>query len=324
MALEDALTKEEPESLRAGLGQAQPVAAAADGGSARLYELGREPTVEPSLPALDRINRRFAQLLDARFDAMLWRNASARIAGARSALMLDAIEAVPANSLCARLGARGLRGEGLLVIGNTLAEAAVERMLGGPGRIVALRRIHTPVELRLLRRLADTVVAAYEAAWRPVNRMRFDVSALQTDPGLLDTFDPAQSAAAFDVRVSVGDIHVGDFSLFLPTLMLAPLRDILDGRIAATDAGDRRWRSAIAIVASDTKIELAAKFRRRMPLKGLLALQVGDVLAVDAPGDTLGEVNNITVQPGRSGSVNGRAAVEFDMVRGAPGARESR
>ena len=324
MAVEDALSKEEIESLLAGLGQAQQIAVPPEPGHVQLYDLGREPSSLPWLPALDRINRRFAQLLKARFNAVFWSGASVNIVAARRAVLLDAVEAVSLDSLCARLHARGFRGEGLMALDNSLAEAAVERMLGGAGRIAAPLRLRTPVELRLLRRLADIVVAAYEAAWRPIHRMRFDLSALQADRELLETFDPTQTVAAFDVGISVDERRVGGFSLLLPGVMLAPLREAFDGKRPTVDVGDERWRSAVAPVASETKLDLAAKYRNRIPLKRLLELQVGDVHAVDAPGDTVGEVSGVAVLTGRSGAVDDRAAVEIDTIRGAPGVRASR
>jgi flagellar motor switch protein FliM len=318
LALEDALTQDELESLLAGLADMPSGGSAPAPGGARLYEVGREPTVLPWLPALDRINQRFAQLLSARFDAVLWKGARARIAASRNARLLDAIEAFPEDCLYTRVRARGLRGDGLLVIGNTLAEAAVERMLGGAGRIAAPRRMRTQIELRLLRRLAEVVAAAYEAAWRPLNRMRFDLSPLQSDRNLLDQFDPTQTVAVFEVQVAIAEEQIEGFRVLLPSAMLAPLREVLDGRLAALDPTDDRWRAAVESAAGKAGVELAAKIKRRIPLRRFLALSVGDVLPVDAPGDTVGEVNGMTVLTGRSGAVGGRTAVEVDTIRSAP------
>lgn len=244
MAVEDALSKEELESLLTGLGQTQQTVVPPEPDHARLYDLGRESSSLPWLPALDRINRRFAQLLEARFNAVFWSGASVNIVAARSALLLDAVEAIPMDSLCACLRARGLRGEGLMALDNSLAGVAVEHMLGGAGRIATPRRLRTPVELRLLRRLAVIIVAAYEAAWRPVHRMCFGLSALQANRELLEAFDPTQTIAAFDVGIFVGERRVGGFSLLLSGVMLAPLREALYGKLAIVDAGDERWRSA--------------------------------------------------------------------------------
>jgi flagellar motor switch protein FliM len=321
LALEDALTREELESLLAGIGEMPSGDTATVAGATRLYEVGREPVVLPWLPALDRINQRFAQLLSARFDALLWRGARTSIGASRSARLQDEIEGFPADGLYAPIRARGLRGEGLLVMGNTLAEAAGERMLGGAGRIATPRRSRTIIELRLLRRLTEIVAAAYEAAWRPLSRMRFDVTALQADRGVLDQFDPAQTVAVFEVQIVIGRAQVDGFRVLLPGVMLAPLRELLEGRMARLDRADGRWRDAIESAAGDAGVELAAKFKRRMPLRKVLSLAVGDVLAVDAPGDTVGEINGMTVLTGRSGSVDGRTAVEVDSVRGAQGPR---
>ena len=305
MVFEDALCREELVPLLSGPGQAPHAIAPPE--AARLYDPGRGASSLRWLPALDRLNRRFAQLLAARFKAVFWSGAGANIAASRIALLQDAIGAAAPDSLYACLHARGSRGAGLLVLGDSLAAAAVERMLGGTVRVAAPRRLRTPVELRLQRRLAHIVVAAYEAAWRPVHRMRFELSALHAGREMLEAFDPMQTVVVFGVEVSLGERRIGNLSLLLPGMMLAPLSGSVDEQPAVTEAGGAHWGSAVATAAKRTR-----------------ELEVCDVPSPHAPVNALGEVNGVAVRSGRGRAVDTRSEIEADRVRGAPVIQASR
>ena len=182
-----------------------------------------------------------------------------------------------------------LRGQGMLVASPGLVATLLQIAFGGrPHRKVAISgRELSPIELRVVERLAHRVLADFSEAWRPVAAVDFAFQRSEVNPRFAAIAAAQDLALVLEMRIELEGVDDAAVSLCVPNAALDPIRRQLQATIgveaeAPGESWGDRWREVIGAAEIDVKVELGTT---AMPLGGVLALKVGDLVSLDTGRD---------------------------------------
>jgi flagellar motor switch protein FliM len=201
----------------------------------------------------------------------------------------DYVRSLPNPNISALLPLSPLPGGALLEMNVGLALQMVDRMLGGKGLPVELRR-PTDLELPLVRDLVMVGVRALDEALRPVLAVTPELGVLETNPAMVSVTAPSDMVLLLSFRMSIaqGELTEGLLTLCYPSATLAPALEQLamaggaagelpPGTDQVSDVSDR-----IAAYLEDLTVQLSVRLTDSSVRAGdLLSLVVGDVLRLD-------------------------------------------
>jgi len=203
----------------------------------------------------------------------------------------DYLAAAPPTSVIAVFRACELDNLGLVLVEPDLVYALLDVLLGGR-RAPPVRANHarpvTAIERALVQRLVEIVLEALGNAFAPVAPLRFALERLETNPRLAVIDRPSGAAVMAPFRIDMGE-RGGGLEIVLPHATLEPIKVQLRQSFAGeTPAVRDPWSGRLAAGLRGARLELEAVLaERRMPLSRVLALKVGDVLPLGAPGGSV-------------------------------------
>jgi flagellar motor switch protein FliM len=288
-----------------------PAAHAGEGGGIRSLDLtNRERTLKGRLPGLEAVLERLGRDL---------RSSLAPLLGQVPVISLEAVELVkfetarercPQPVALALFRLAPLRGHGLLALKPETIAALLHTVCGGAaGRPTAPpTREYTPIELRLIERLATRVLADLREAWRVLAHVDFGLTRIETNPLFATIAEPQDLVLHVELRMTVEGFGDGGLSIYVPNASLDPVRAALaaarSGDDAATGGPDVAWLERLRARLADVPVQVAVELgTQRVALSRVLALKVGDLVTLDT---------------GREGPVVVRVAGRPHFV-GAPG-----
>jgi flagellar motor switch protein FliM len=212
-----------------------------------------------------------------------------------------------------------LRQPVLFTASTSLLYGAVDRILGGTGKVSRVPKDFTAAEYTVADALVGPCLDRIAESLKELAPMKWAVENRFCNPSM------AQILPSQDVVLSVyfqvaGNFLIGDLRLLLPFAQLEPLLDKLgkDG-VARLDPG--AMRGTVARTVRDVPVEIAVELgNARLSLRQLLDLQAGDVVPLDT---RVGAPAVVPVQGrpkfhGHVGKVGNRFAFQVADVMASP------
>jgi flagellar motor switch protein FliM len=187
------------------------------------------------------------------------------------------------------LHADKLGGPFLIDLDLGLAYAAIDRLLGGPGRIPADRREPTNIESELISRIIGDLPPALAEGWAHLQALTANVSETALSPALLRVVAPSHVVAVLTYEVRFAG-STGPLTICYPHSTLEPLLS----RLSATawysqldKAGDiQAGQVDMAAQLQSVEIPLTAILGGvELPVDALMDLEPGDIIRFDERAD---------------------------------------
>lgn len=312
------LSQEEVDALLRGVSSeaepaSEPEAAA---GGARPYDLARqERIVRGRMPTLEIVHERFARGLRLGLFNFMRRNPDIAVGPVRVLKFGEYVRNLPVPASYNVVLLQPLRGSGLVVMDPKLVFAVVDSLFGGNGRLPTRieGRDFTPTEMRIVRRLLDVALAEYQKAWMPVHPFEFEYVRSEMHAQFANIAAPPEIVVAASFTLNLGGCG-GDLHLCLPYASLEPLRDQLYASTHADQAEpDQRWIRLLARQVQSAEVEIRAELARvSIPLRRLVALRPGELIALDIPQTIPALVDGVQVFECRYGTLNGSYAIKVE------------
>ncbi len=319
---DDILSQEEVDALLRGVsGDSEEPAGPAETSAAKPYDIGRqERIVRGRMPTLELINERFARLLRVGFYNLMRKNAEISVGPVRVLKYSEFIRnlVVPTNLNVVHV--KPMRGSALMIFEPTLVFQVVDNLFGGSGRFHTRveGRDFTATEMRIIQRMLQIAFTELEASWKPIYSLSFEYvrSEMNTQFASIATPTEVVIASTFSIDLGAGG---GDFHVCMPYAMLEPIRDIIYSSVQADRAeADARWVSLLSKQINVAEVQLVANLAHAQITVGeLMALQPGDVVALDLPEVIVAEVDHVPVFECRYGVTNGQYALKVSKITGS-------
>ncbi len=294
-----------------------------DPGVARVYDFAsQDRIVRGRLPTLEMINERFIRTWRIGLFNLLRRSADLSVRGIEMIKFGEYLHSlyVPTNLNLIRL--KPLRGVGLIVFEPKLVYTVVDNFFGGDGRYPAKieGREFTATEMRVIHLLLKQTFTDLIDAWAPVMPVDFEYINSEVNPHFANIVSPREYVVVSRFHVEL-DGGGGDLHITLPYSMLEPIRELLDAGIQSDRVhDDDSFRDSVNELLRGAEVTLSSVLaEKRISLRDLTRLKVGDVLPIDLPRTVPVCVEQVPVFTGEFGTSNGNNAVKIVAHR-PPGA----
>ncbi len=317
MSINDLLSQDEIDALLHGVdsGAVDTVEPELPPGEARPYDFAsQDRIIRGRMPTLEMVNERFVRLWRIGLFNLIRRSAEISVRGIELIKFGDYLHSlyVPTNLNLVRF--KPLRGTGLIVFEPTLVFAVVDNFFGGDGRYHTRieGREFTATEMRVIQLMLKQAFTDLREAWSPVMNVDFDYINSEINPHFANIVSPREYVVVcrFHVELESGG---GDIHITLPYSMLEPIRELLDDGIQS-DRNDRdeSWAIMLREQLDTAEVELSSVIaRRRMSLRELSRLKVGDILPIDMLKEVPLCVEGIPVFTGEFGIAHDRNAIKI-------------
>ena len=184
------------------------------------------------------------------------------------------------------LKAEAIEGHLILDLNPSILFPIVDRLLGG-GRTSSQnfpRRPLTEIELRLVSRITDQVVAGLRNAWSNVCDLRLRVTQVESNPQLVQIVPPNEVIVLISFEITMGEMR-GIMNLCIPYNTIEPLA----GKLAANTwsaysqkQADPRQVINLETGLSQASVEVIVSLAEsKLTARELMTLEVGDVIVTE-------------------------------------------
>jgi flagellar motor switch protein FliM len=264
----------------------QPPSLSADGRLVKTYDFRRPAKFNnEQLRTLQAIHETVGRIAAARLSSFLRSTIVVQLAGTDQLIFDDYLSQLSLPTQLVVMSTEGLAGPFLVDIDMGFALAAVDRLLGGPGRIPPERHEPTPIEGDLIARVAAHLPHALNEGWSHLQTMDVSVTETALTPILLRVASPSDVVAVLTYEVRFAG-QTAPMTICYPYSSLEPLLP----RLAATmwysqrrlAAGNSSARDLLETEIRSVEISVAASFRAvDIPVEALAELRPGDVIRFD-------------------------------------------
>ena len=267
------------------------------------------------LPMLEIVFDRLVRLMTTSLRNFTSDNVEVSLDRITSVRFGDYLNSIPLPAILAVFKAEEWDNFGLFTVDSSLIYSMIDVLLGGRRGQSAIRiegRPYTTIEISLVKRMIEVVLSDAEQAFRPLSPVSFSIDRLETNPRFAAISRPANAAILVRLRIDMED-RGGTIELLLPYATIEPIRAVLLQMFMGEKFGrDPIWEGHLATEIGQARIAVeAVLYESLMPLKQLLALNVGDTMSLDMKPDALVTVRcgDVALTEGRMGRVGDRVAV---------------
>jgi flagellar motor switch protein FliM len=269
------------------------------------------------LPMLEILFDRFVRLLTSSLRNFTSDNVEVSIDRMTSVRFGDYLNSIPLPAIITVFKAEQWDNFGLITVDSNLIYSIIDVLLGGRRGQTAIRvegRPYTTIELGLVKRMIELVLADGEQAFGPVSPVNFTLERIETNPRFAQVSRPANAAILVRFRIDMED-RGGNMEMLLPYATIEPIRDhLLQSFMGEKFGRDPIWESHLAteIWQAETEIE-AVLYEAEIPLKSMMELQVGQTLPIEVKPDSLVQVRcgQVILSEGRMGRVGDHVAIRL-------------
>jgi flagellar motor switch protein FliM len=267
------------------------------------------------LPMLEIIFDRLVRLTTSSLRQFTSDNVEVSLDRITSVRFGDYLNSIPLPAILAVFKAEEWDNYGLITVDSNLIYSVIDVLLGGrraPSSVRIEGRPYTSIESSMIRRMVEVILADAEQAFAPVSPVRFSVDRLETNPRFAVISRHANAAILVKLRIDMED-RGGSVELLLPYATIEPIRDVLLQMFMGEKFGrDPIWEGHLATEIGQAEIAVdAVLYEAKLPLRRMMALEVGDTLPLDLGPDALVTVRcgDVALTEGRMGRVGDRVAV---------------
>lgn len=211
-----------------------------------------------------------------------------------------------------------LRGTSLFVFSPNLVFIAVDNLFGGEGRFPtkADGREFTPTEQRIINRILQMALEAYEYAWSRIFKLKTEYVRAEVQVKFTNiTSSPNDIVITTPFQVEIGP-HSGTFDICIPFSMIEPLRELLSNPpMENSRQEDRAWRNSLVSQVRESELELVANFAElQTKLSHILKLQKGDIIPLEKPETIKAMIDGVPVLSGKYGAQDNQYALKVEQL----------
>ncbi|MDH4390288.1 MAG: flagellar motor switch protein FliM [Aquabacterium sp.] len=212
---------------------------------------------------------------------------------------------------------RPLRGVGCWIIDPQVVYITIDNMFGGEGKLPPKisSKEYTAIELRIIRRLVDSLLAEYEKAWKPAFEIHFDFLRQETSFQFARITDNEEMVLHCGFTVDING-RQGSVDLCIPFWVLEPIKTLLFSQMQTFQADeDSTWSDNLRSELQSAQVQLVAVLARRNSTLGeVLSFNVGDLLPIELQDPVTVLVDGLPMIKGAYGVRNGRYAVKVGEI----------
>lgn len=297
------------------LGGVTPPATVAVGGGAdvQVYDFRRPHRVSKErLRTLEAMYERLAKSLEAWLISRVRRQVTLRMLSVEQFSFGEFTLSLPTPCASYGFDIRNAHGrKGVIDIGHEFAYFIVDRLFGGSSKQpIQLDRGLTPIERLAVRVVVERLTTLIEEVWHDHVSLDLELTTFESFPEMIQSANQDDPVLVANIEVAVEEqtsliVICLPFSVLETFFSSADRRRVVD--VVTTEQERRLARETVEGSLRKTHVDVAAQLPAfRVPMRHLLGLPVGAVLATGLPTDTslnlyINGTPRYRVAPGRIG-----------------------
>ncbi|MHB1682716.1 MAG: flagellar motor switch protein FliM [Bacilli bacterium] len=273
------------------------------------------------LRTISRIHELYSRLLATYLSVQARTVVQVLIASVDQVPYEEFVRSIPEVTVLHVIDVKTLGGKFLVEMGNNVASAMLDRLLGGLGHKIDVEHRFTDIDILVMERLFARSLPSLSAAWAGIADLQFTYDGLEINPQFIQIANQNDVVLVVSLAVSIGPVS-GLINLCMPHVVLETVMPRLSNRFAfATpqrDGVDASVQSRLLSVhMGSVEVGLKAEIgHTSIRVDEFLGLKAGDVIALDQPID-----RPLTIRVGEEpkywgypGTTRGRYALKISRV----------
>lgn len=273
--------------------------------------------IKRRMPTLELIHERFARTARLTLYNMVRRPIELEVRLPELKPYQVFVNAFPERTNINLVNIRPLRGVGCWIIDPQVVYIAIDNMFGGEGRLPpkVSPKEYTAIELRIIRRLVDSLLGEYEKAWKGVHELKFDFLRQETSFQFARITDADEMVLHCSFVVDING-RKGSVDFCVPFWVFEPIKSLLFSQMQAFQADeDNEWTDKLREEMQSANVNLVATLAKRQGTLGeVLSFNVGDLLPIEVQEPITVMVDGLPMIKGTYGVRNGRYAVKISDI----------
>jgi len=268
------------------------------------------------LPMLEIVFDRLVRLLTVSLRNFFSDNVEVSLDGITSVRFGDYVSSIPLPAILSVFKAEEWENNGLVFVDSNLIYLIIDVLLGGKRGHSNVRmdgRPYTTIEINLVRRMLDVVLADAAEAFAPLSPVSFTMDRIETNPRFASITRPANAAILVELRLDM-EGRGGIIEILLPYATIEPIRELLLQSFMGEKLGrDPTWEGHLATEVFGATLELEAVLHQSdLPLRQIVNLKPGDTVLFDVKSDPIVQIRcgDQKVTEGRMGRIGDSIAVQ--------------
>lgn len=273
------------------------------------------------LRTISRIHELYSRLLATYLSVQARTVVQVLIASVDQVPYEEFVRSIPEVTVLHVIDVKTLGGKFLVEMGNNVASAMLDRLLGGLGHKIDAEHRFTDIDILVMERLFARSLPSLSAAWAGIADLQFTYDGLEINPQFIQIANQNDVVLVVSLAVSIGPVS-GLINLCMPHVVLETVMPRLSNRFAfATpqrDGVDASVQSRLlSMHMGSVEVGLKAEIgHTSIRVDEFLGLKAGDVIALDQPID-----RPLTIRVGEEpkywgypGTTRGRYALKISRV----------
>jgi flagellar motor switch protein FliM len=268
------------------------------------------------LPMLEIVFDRLVRLLTVSLRNFFSDNVEVSLDGITSVRFGDYVSSIPLPAILSVFKAEEWDNNGLVFVDSNLIYLIIDVLMGGKRGHNSVRmdgRPYTTIEVNLVKRMLDVVLADASEAFSPLSPVNFTMDRIETNPRFASITRPANAAILVELRLDM-EGRGGVIEILLPFATIEPIRELLLQSFMGEKLGrDATWEGHLATEVFGATLELDAVLHQmQIPLRQVVNMKVGDTILFDIKSDPVIQVRcgDQQVTEGRMGRIGEHMAVQ--------------
>jgi flagellar motor switch protein FliM len=243
-------------------------------------------------------------------------NVEVSLDGITSVRFGDYVSSIPLPAILSVFKAEEWDNNGLVFVDSNLIYLIIDVLMGGKRGHNSIRmdgRPYTTIEVNLVKRMLDVVLADASEAFSPLSPVNFTMDRIETNPRFASITRPANAAILVELRLDM-EGRGGVIEILLPFATIEPIRELLLQSFMGEKLGrDATWESHLATEVFGATLELDAVLHQmQLPLRQVVNMKVGDTIVFDIKSDPIIQMRcgDQQVTEGRMGRIGENMAVQ--------------
>jgi flagellar motor switch protein FliM len=266
--------------------------------------------------ALEEVYDKFAALLNGSLSSMLQRSIEVEFVSTEMVKYQECISAFAAPTSFIIFTMDPLIGSALLAIEPGLVFSLIDTMFGGKGKPINRIRDFTPLEQRMITKLATEILSQLQKAWQIVQPVRISVKKTESKPEYVHLVSPQDMMVVIVFSVK-GKEFSGNLHFCISYLMLEPIKEKLSQKYLREKDIENTWSRQLQRLLQETPVTVIAELgRTRQTIGSILNLKVDDVVPLPTgPEDSIVlSVDHVPKYLAYPGVIKGNRAVEISAL----------
>ena len=255
----------------------------------RKYDFSRpDKFAKDQLRTLEIIHENFSRLLNNFLSGYLRTYIEVDVISVQSLIYTEFSNSISNPAILGIVDFAPFDGQVIIDISSDIANAMIERVLGGTGKSVSSSkesRTLTEIEMTLLRNILIKFINLLKEPWGNIVELRPKLENIETNAQFAQIVSPAESVALITFNLHIGE-NEGMVNICIPHYVIEPILPSLSSRLWFATSNKREVteveRDALESGISRTKINLTAVVGgSNITVSELLKLQRGDIIMLN-------------------------------------------